>query len=328
MRLHPTRRSILVALAALPTWAPVAAKPSRIRVSPTGKGGFKTLGAAYDALPASGGVIALEPGTYREKLTFDKPGVRLVGTGENPADVVIVWGDSAKMAGGTGKSASLTVRADGFQAENLTIQNDYHLNNPEPSQAVALYLVSDRAVLRDVRLLGAQDTLYAASHKGSQPSRQYFLHCEIEGHVDFIFGNASAFFDRCRINVLKRDGCCITAQSNNGPDERSAYVFDNCVISADPGVNDFYLGRAWRPYARVVFLNAHIYAPLNPEGWREWTPGKTETWKTAYFAEYRSDGPGANPKARLPWSHQLSDSEAENWRLKAFFPDHGWLPTG
>jgi pectinesterase len=284
-----------------------------------------TVADAFAALPEGGGVIELAPGIYREKLVLTKPNVSLIGRGRNPEDVVIVWGDSAKMAGGTGKSASFTVSGDGFSARNLTIQNDYHLNNPDPSQAVALSITSDRATLRDVRLLGAQDTLYAASKKPTEPSRQYYRDCYIEGHVDFIFGNALAFFDRCCIHVLSRENAFITAHSGTAPTETSAYVFDRCTITADSPAGDIYFGRAWRPYAQVVFLDTRIEAPLHVEGWREWTPGKTETYKTAAFAEYGSTGPGASTAMRVFWAQSLTAQDATRWRLNAVFPDRSWI---
>ncbi|WP_174266570.1 hypothetical protein [Asticcacaulis excentricus] len=59
-----------------------------------------------------------------------------------------------KMAGGTGKSASLTVSGDGFRASGLAIQDDYHLTQPENPPVVALSVRADWAVLTKVRLLG------------------------------------------------------------------------------------------------------------------------------------------------------------------------------
>ena len=273
--------------------------------------------AAVDALPAEGGTIELAPGEYREKLTIAKPNVRLIGKGKRPQDVVLVWSDGANMAGGTFKSYSVNVSGDGFYARNLTIQNDYHLKDARPSQAVALAITADRAVLEKVRLLGAQDTLYAASKK-DKPSRQYFKDCYIEGHVDFIFGDAKAFFDRCQIHGIAHETVMITAQSKVRPDQDSAYVFDRCVITADPNAKAIYFGRAWRPLATVIFMRSKILAPLDPAGWREWTPGKTDTLSTAYFAEFASTGPGASPKTREPRTHQLTAKEAERWGKKAF----------
>ena len=295
-----------------------------LRVGP--KATYKTLTAAVEALPAVGGTIELAPGEYREKVTIAKPNVRLIGRGARPQDVVVVWSDGARTSGGTFKSFTMNVSGDGFRAKNLTIQNDYHLKDPNPSQAVALAITADRAVLEQVRLLGAQDTLYAASKK-DKPSRQYFKDCYVEGHVDFIFGDAKAFFDRCHIHGIAHPTVMITAQSKVRADQDSAYVFDRCRITADRDAKEIWFGRAWRPLATVIFMRSHIEAPLEPAGWREWTPGKTETLNTATFAEYASTGPGASPGTREPRSKQLTADQAKVWGRKTFLagPD-GWTP--
>jgi len=300
------------------------ASAETLRVGP--KAVYRTLTAAVDALPADGGTIELAPGEYREKVTIAKPNVRLVGQGRTPKDVVIVWSDGARVVGGTFKSFTMNVSGDGFRAKNLTIQNDYHLKDPQPSQAVALAITADRAVLEKVRLLGAQDTLYAASKK-DKPSRQYFKDCYIEGHVDFIFGDAKAFFDRCHIHGIAHQTVMITAQSKVRPDQDSAYVFDRSLITADKDAKEIWFGRAWRPLATVIFMRSRIDAPLQPAGWREWTPGKTDTLNTATFAEYASTGPGASPKTREPRSHQLTADQAKAWNRKTFLAgSDGWTP--
>jgi len=175
-----------------------------------------------------------------------------------------------------------------------------------------------------VRLLGAQDTLYAGSKKcasatGPCPaSRQYFRGCYIEGHVDFIFGDSKAFFDRCEIHAIAHPEILVTAHSRTTSDQDSAYVFDSCRITAEPEVRKIYFGRLWRDYAAVVFMNTHIEADLNPLGWREWHPGETQRLATAYYAEYRSSGKGADTSGREPYAHRLSDEEAARWAMPAF----------
>jgi pectinesterase len=300
------------------------AAAATLKVGP--KAAYTTLTAAIEALPAHGGTIELQPGEYREKVTVAKPNVRLIGKGARPQDVVIVWSDGAITAGGTFKSFTMNVSGDGFRARNLTIQNDYHLKDPRPSQAVALAITADRAVLEKVRLLGAQDTLYAASKK-DKPSRQYFKDCYVEGHVDFIFGDAKAFFDRCQIHGIAHESVMFTAQSKVRPDQDSAYVFDRCLITADPNAKGIFLGRAWRPYATVIFMRSRIEAALDPAGWREWTPGKTDTLSTATFAEYASTGPGASPTTREPRTKQLTAEQAKAWDRKIFLAGtDGWKP--
>ncbi|WOH64114.1 pectinesterase family protein [Bradyrhizobium sp. BWA-3-5] len=297
-------------------------------VSHSDKKAYQSVQEAIDALPTQGGDILIAPGTYREKVKVIKPGVHIRGMGKKPADTIVVYGDGAINVGGTSHSATLDASGDDFRLDNLTVQNDYS-QHPEnlPSQAVALSITGDKDVITRVRLLGAQDTLFANKGPNGRMSRQYFSDCYIEGHVDFIFGNAKAYFQHCELHGIANQAVVYTAQSKGSPDEDSAYVFDHCTLTADPA-RDIALGRAWRPYATVVFLFTKMNAPVIAEGWREWTPGKTDTLKTAYYAEYKSTGIGANPKVREPYSHQLTKSEATQWSRKEFFAsDTDWLPN-
>ncbi len=325
------RRELLLAggAAALAPMAASAAGRPVLTVSATRPGAYKTIAEALASVPDTGGAtIQIASGNYREKLTITKPDVHFVGLSERAFDIMIVWDDSAltTKVNGQKEAATVTVLADGFQARNVAFQNDYHQTHPHaPSQAPAMKTVGDRAVYDNVCFFGAQDTLFADSRDAANPARQYFRGCYVEGHVDFIYGNARAFFDHCHIHMIQRDTAYITAQSNNTPGGQSAYVFDHCNITSDTAAPGMYLGRAWRPYAQVVFLDTQIDCALNPEGWHEWTPGKTETYKTAYFAEYNSTGPGAKPSARVPWSHQLTQAEAEKWRLANFYTDRSWI---
>ncbi len=319
MRAISTLTIAIVAVATPSMTRPVAVPT--VHVSADRPGAYRTVQAAIDGLAITGGTILVAPGTYREKLTIRSNGIRLRGTGRSPHDVVLVFGDASATVGGTLKSATLTVSGDGFHATNLTVQNDYWLDQTHPpSQAVALALTGDRAVVRKVRLLGHQDTLYANRGPNKRPTRQYFRDCYIEGHVDFIFGDALAYFDRCHLHGLAHETVWYTAQSRNAPDDDgSAYVFDRSRFTAEPAARNVALGRAWRPYARVILLNARLDAPIIPAGWTEWTAGKTHTLDTAYFAEYRSTGPGAAPLARDPRTYQLRPDQASRWRLNTLF---------
>src|SRR5262249_18535357 len=125
---------------------------------------------------------------------------------DDAAKTVVVADRSAGTAGGTLESATVNVLAGDFRAENLSFVNDFNRTHPQPpqgSQALALLVRGDRAIFKNVRLLGHQDTLYAGSTECTgQPclaARQYFDHCYIEGNVDFIFGDANAVFDHCII---------------------------------------------------------------------------------------------------------------------------------
>jgi pectinesterase len=292
---------------------------------------FISLQAAVDALPAAGGEILLPAGEYREKIVIDKPNVQLRGLGPSPADVIIVWSDAAVTAGGTFRSATLHSSGDNFRVENLTIQNDYHKRSDQRSQAVALSVTGDRVVIDHVRLLAAQDTLYAGTKRcASDPcrtSRQYFSNCYIEGHVDFVFGDSKAFFERCRIHAISHPEILITAHARTSPDQDRAFVFNNCTITGEQGAR-IYLGRPWRDYAAVIFMNTNVEGELDPEGWREWTPGKTDRLKLAYYAEFNTQGRSSDMSKRQPYTQVLSAAEAQRWSLPAFFAgSDGWTPA-
>ena len=314
--------------------APLEAAPGTVTIAGSNQK-FRALQAAVDALPETGGEITLSPGVYREKVLITKSNVTLVGRGRRPHDVVITWSDGAVQVGGTFKTATLEVRGDDFRADNLTVANDYWLRNKTPSQAVAFYVTGDRAVITRVRMLGHQDTLYAADRKcepaqGGAPcrvSRQYFRDCYVEGHVDFIFGNSKAFFENCHLHGVAHEEVMLTAHMRTAADQGRGYVFDRCRITADPGVGKLWLGRPWRDYSRVIFLNTRIDAKLERAGWREWTPGTTQRLSTAFYAEHASTGPGAVDGPRQPYALTLSAVEAERWSLKNHLGGHdGWSP--
>jgi polygalacturonase len=312
------------------------ASRSVITVAPDGSGDFKSVQQAIDELPNEGGTINIKPGIYREVAEVSKARVRMIGVPDNPSSVVIVYDKSAGTAGGTFNSYTVAVTGDDFFADGITFENDFSKKNPnatDGTQAVALAVRGDRAVFRHVRVLGAQDSLYASAKSCASdtgpciPSRQYYEDCYVEGHVDFIFGDAKAYFHNCEIHVIPHKTVYLTAQSKRYPDQESGYVFDSCRITAAVGATDIYLGRPWRPYSTVVFLNTELPAAITAAGWREWRPGETHSLETAFYAEYRSLGSGASAPGRDSHSHQLSAAEAEKFSAATFLRGRDqWKP--
>ena len=305
-------------------------------VARDGSGDFTTVQNAVDSIGPAGGVIRIRAGVYREKIVIDKPKIQLRGMGKDPREVVLSWDLNAKAAGGTFKSASTTVNGDDFYAENLTFENTYSRTRPlgEGSQAVALRVTADRAVFRRVRFLGHQDTLYATTAHcmnepaECRPARQYFADCYVEGNVDYIFGDALAYFENCEIHSLAHSMVAITAQSKVRAEEKSGYVFNRCRLTAQAGANRVYLGRPWRSYAKVIFLNTHMGAEIVPAGWLEWEHDGKLSLPTAYYAEFNSTGQGAKTDARDSHSHQLTAEQAAAYRPQVFLRgDDNWDPT-
>ena len=308
---------------------------------------FPTIQNALDhhPWPGPGGRVYIEiaPGTYNERviITQNHPNITLIGKGKSPEDVVITNSLNAKTAGGTFFTETVEINGPGFEADNITFENAAG----NTGQAVAVANRSDRSIFKRCRFLGHQDTLFA------DYGRQYYVDSYIEGGVDFIFGNAAAVFDRAEIHA--NGPGYVTAQSRTAPNQTTGYVILNSRITsgietssfdhtaapmnpATPGAtssaaahNTTGLGRPWRPYSRVIYINTELPADLNPEGWNNWNNPANE--KTAYYAEANSTGSGAitsaSPSTRVPWSHQLTPAEVHEYLPADFLrgPDH-WNP--
>jgi polygalacturonase len=304
-------------------------------VAASGTGDFYSIQRALDVAPA-GAVISVAPGVYRETLTIAKPNTRLRSAYADASKTVIVSGSSRATVGSTLRSATVSVEADGFKAENLTFANDYsasHAQGAEGSQAVALAVTGDRAVFRNVRLLGSQDTLYLGTKncdgpngEPCTPARQYFRECYVEGNVDFIFGDGKAVFEGCRIHSTAHKVGFVTAQGKHYAAQDSGFVFNRCRLTADPGVSAVWLGRPWRRFASVVFLNSELGGHIEALGWREWHPGETDYLASVFFAEHNSTGPGGRVDGRDPHSKRLNAAEAVPFEARRFLAgSDGWI---
>jgi pectin methylesterase-like acyl-CoA thioesterase len=292
-------------------------------VSPDGSAQYEQVQEAIDAVPDNNTlptIIRIKDGTYREKLDVPSTKKHLRMIGESREGTVLIFGDSASTldssgnALGTSGSYSFRVQTNDFTAEHLTIQNDAGDN---AGQAVALLARGDRLVFRDVSLKGWQDTLYV------NDGRQYYVDSYIEGDVDFIFGNATALFENSVIHSLSNG--YVTAAST--AEEKSGYVFLNSRITGDSSLSGTIpLGRPWRPYANVVYINSYMDNHISASGWNNWSNPDNE--RTARFAEFASYGPGANPKARFNWTTQLTTEEAEKYLPAQLFAGaDNWNPA-
>jgi len=276
-----------------------------VAAAPDGTTRFATVQAAVSRAVAAGGtrriVIGVNPGTYRE-LVYVPPGappITLVGNGADPQAVRISAALDASTTGAayrgryaaefahaaspvramydalkdlpalqTTGSATMWVRADGFQARNLTIENAYNRDGavPHPEcrgdncpdttggsrvhhQAVALRVDgADKVQFERVRLLGLQDTLFLSSKDGSATVRSFFHDSHIEGDVDFIFGDTIAVFKDCDVHAIGGRSASYVAAPDPNRRARYGFVFDGCRFTSDapgPARTQFYFARQW-----------------------------------------------------------------------------------
>jgi len=290
-------------------------------VAQDGSGNVKTVSEAISKVPENNKkrfTIFIKKGVYNEQIRIpaNKPYISLIG--ESAENTKLTFNISNKIAGTTSAAYAFYVGGHDFHAENLTFENSHNFEKGgQGQQAVAVLSEADRLIFKNCKFLGWQDTLYAKN------GRQYFENCYIEGNVDFIFGQATAVFDKCVIHS-KGDGY-ITAPMRFAADESSGFVFNKAKLTANNIEKGVFLGRPWRAFGRTVFLNSEMGAHIFGEGWNNW--GKTENEKTAYFAEFNSKGAGAKMSERAKWIHQLTKEESKNFETKNFLKGKdGWNP--
>ena len=329
-------------------------------VAKDGSGDFFTVQEAINAVPDFNSkdiTILIQPGTYKEKLVVPttKTHVKLVAKKEGES--IITYDDYAskksELTGrnkGTSGSASVYIFANFFEAEGIVFENSasnesWQKNRSGVGQAVAVLVAGDKVVFRKCKFLGHQDTLYAYGQKGDPKTdeglqelakemprylvlRQYYEDCYIQGTVDFIFGWATAYFNRCELHCLG-NGYVTAAATPQGVEY--GYIFNDCSITVEPDVAS-YLGRPWRNYANTVFLNCKMEG-ICPEGWQSWKNSITglDGTTTARYAEYGSktlNGKKLDVSKRVKWSKQLSKKEAENYSIeKVLGGIDGWAPA-
>ncbi|KAG6497100.1 pectinesterase-like [Zingiber officinale] len=287
-------------------------------------GNYTTLGDALAAAPekADRYVIYVKKGVYKEYVEVRKPNLTIMGEGMNET---IFSGDRNNATGnGTGASATFTVSGPRFITINLAIENTA---GPKAGPAVALRSDSDLSVYYRCRISGYQDTLFASSN------RQFYRECRIFGTVDYIFGNAAAVFQRC--DILSRlpphgNADTITAQSRELKDQNSGYSFQFCNVSADEDLPaagvDTFLGRPWRNYSRVVFMQSYLDSSIPPAGWLDWD-GRGST---ADYGEFENYGPGSSLAGRVNWTgyHILNKpAEAAPFTAHELINGDSWLPS-
>lgn len=199
-----------------------AATSHTVTVGPNGQ--YRTIQAALDANDSSETdrlVLKITPGDYREKITVT------IGAG-----------------------------ATGFSAYGITFQNDYnvvdHTAAGEQTPAVALNTQADKVYLKNSRIIGRQDTLYVQG----AGNRVYVDGGYIEGTVDFVFGDANAYFAGTELHMAafagKNNGYFTAANTKKSG---VGLVFDRCNLTVAAAYDDdakLSLGRPWQTFAQYT----------------------------------------------------------------------------
>ncbi|MEU3335802.1 pectinesterase family protein [Streptomyces sp. NPDC002144] len=303
----------------------------------------ESVQAAVDRVDGPGWTIVVHPGTYREVVNVPARAAELTvrGAVRDPRATVIVFdhaNGTKKPDGttyGTAGSATFTSAAPGLTVRDLTLANDWlRADHPDitGTQAVAAYTYGDRTLFENVRLLAHQDTLFVDTTALDAFDRQCFRRCHIEGDVDFVFGRATAVFDRCHFHTLARDvdftpkGMVFAPSTACANPHGILAVRSRITSGAEDGA--YKLARPWVPsyettaWPSLVVRDTWIGSGVDPiipyTNMRDAYP-----WQSMRFREYRNTGPGA--VISVPENRpQLTDSEARSHTPAAYLGD--WRP--
>ncbi|KAF8660894.1 hypothetical protein AX16_001523 [Volvariella volvacea WC 439] len=288
-----------------------------VRAGTSTSGEYRTINAALAALPndSSSRSIFIYPGTYNEQVYITRSGpLTIYGYTTDTStyrnnQVMILSSIPASQAGSNDASGTLRIHKNDFKLYNVNVKNGYGPG----SQAIALSQYGSRVGLYACGFYGYQDTLYA--NQGTQ----VYLKGYIEGATDFIFGSRGmAYFGG---NTIAVTGPGWVTASGRDSDDGGSYVFNaNTIIRASSVVSDpsgkTYLGRPWRAYAKVIFKNTVITAPLNKAIWSVWSTSNPQT-SNVFFAEYNSTGSGVSGATRPSFATVLTTSQANAYSISS-----------
>lgn len=218
------------------------------------------LGRTQADTVLAGSIDAEMPGTeYAARFA-----AQFTGSPDPVADIFRSIAQRDKIT--TANASVLRIASDDARLLNLTVRNTYTADRDQPGsrdrnpagqyttgqhQAVALLVAgADRVQVQDVTLHSFQDTLYLQSPAKGQTVRACLTGCDIEGDVDFIFGQSTAFFERCTIRSIgtRAPQTWATAPSTDIR-TRHGFVFEDCDFTHDGSpaarAGRFRLGRQW-----------------------------------------------------------------------------------
>ena len=321
-----------------------AATPVTLTVAKSG-GQYTTVQAAVNAVPngsATPYVISISPGTYAERVTIPagKAHLTLQGASHNARDVVITAADyngetnpATGQPYGTEGSATVHVYANNFTASWITFANSFNKTKHPGvtgTQAVAIAMEGDRQTYTHDVFYGHQDTLLTWGASATKTMRQYVYDSQIQGDVDFIFGNGTLVIDRSTVNALN-DGvyskAYLTAPATPAEHEYGILIA-NSTVTTTLGTGNLYLGRAWRPSTdsdpQVVIRETVLPPATNPAPWLGISGA---TWSTGRYGEYHDSGPGASTASSGTRPLLNSTTAASHTPAAYLVGTDGWNPV-
>lgn len=311
-----------------------------IIVSLSGDGDYTSIQEAINSITdKTSRMIFIKKGIYREKLHLTKSNLTFIG--EDETKTIITFDDYAKkeLENGTTmqtfRSYSTFIHGNHLTFMNLTFENTAGKGS-EVGQAIASYVDGDCIHFKNCRFLGHQDTLFTAplppspvipgsfigpgEHLPKIVGRHYYENCYIEGDIDFIFGGATSYFESCTVFSKDVPNYSYITAASTPSDEKYGYVFHQCKLVGSAHEQSVFLGRPWREFAHVVYLNCFLGPHIHEAGWNDWD----KPHQSLKFYEFQNIGPGADRSKRVDFCKELSIKESSLYTKEQVLRD--WKP--
>jgi len=137
---------------------------------------------------------------------------------------------------------------------------------------------------------------------------------------------------------MTRQKKTLTAQGRTDPNQSTGISLHQCRLVPAPELAAArrggaypmtYLGRPWKPYARVVYMVSYMAEHVAAAGWLAWDASGRAPDSTVYYGEYQNSGPGAAVAGRVAWPglHVITlEAEAMEFTVGRFIDGDSWLP--
>ncbi|KAJ4722131.1 Pectinesterase [Melia azedarach] len=307
-------------------------KPDVI-VAQDGSGKYKTISEALKYVPVKNPmnktfVIYIKEGIYSEYVTVTKQMNNVMFIGDGPTKTKVTGNKNYADGTQTMNTATVAIVGPNFMAKDMGFENTA---GAEKHQAVALRVQSDNSVFYNCQMDAFQDTLYVHAH------RQFYRDCTISGTIDFVFGDAAAVLQNCKLIIrkpMKGQSCIVTAQGRTKDNAVSGIVLQNCTITGEKDYypvknkNKAYLGRPWKEFSRTIVMQSDIEDIIQPEGWLPWNGDFA--LNTSWYAEFRNRGTGSVQTKRVTWQgiKKITPEQAADFTVGKFYTDEFIKPTG
>ncbi|KAH7573540.1 hypothetical protein ACOSP7_007279 [Xanthoceras sorbifolium] len=301
-------------------------KPNAV-VAKDGSGQYKTITEALEFVPKDNNatyVIHIKEGVYQETVLLTKHMTNVMFIGDGPTKTKITGNKNFIDGTNTMRTATVSILGANFMAKDMGFENSA---GAIKHQAVALRVQAHKSIFYNCQMDGYQDTLYVHAHA------QFYRDCTISGTIDFIFGDAAAIFQNCKMIVRKpldNQNCIVTAQGRNNSRSVTGLVLQNCTITGDAeyvpvkDVNKAYLGRPWKEYSRTLIMQSQIDDIIQPDGWLPWQG--TFALDTCWYGEYGNRGAGSKRNKRVKWKgiKKVSTQQAYSFTISRFISED-WI---